>query len=468
MRVYRLTALPDDVLLRYLSTLVARDRAITAALHAHLAEVDARKLYAPAGYPSMHAYCVDALRFSDDAAYKRIQAARAARQFPALFDAIADGRLHVTAVRLLAPHLTPDNARELMQAATHLRSVDIEAWLADRFGTVRAPRPALTPMRARRPATDGRATHGPALEAELALGQVATPRPMPATELALGQVDHAAEDGNGGETSRSSGLDGSDRDERELALGQVGTAAATLTGAAAGPSRASEPELQGPASTSPRIAPADSAPYLLRIPLERTTVEKLHRAQAMLGHAIPSGDLAAVLDRALDALLAQLDRRKFAATRPRPATAPASPPPSAPAPRERHRRPSAPSPEGRTPGRAVQSRYVPASVRRAVWERDQGRCTFISTAGHRCATRSLLEFHHVESFARGGQATVEGMRLRCRTHNQHEAEREFGADFMRRKRAAAKHRRGRPARGAAHRMERTRTTEFDDSSGAPT
>jgi hypothetical protein len=186
----------------------------------------------------------------------------------------------------------------------------------------------------------------------------------------------------------------------------------------------------------------------------------------MLGHAIPSGDLAAVLDRALDALLAQLDRRKFAATRPGPATAPATAPALPLGPRERQRK--APSPHGRAPGRAVQSRYVPAPVRRAIWERDQGRCTFTSAAGHRCATRSLLEFHHVEAFARGGQATVEGMRLRCRTHNQHEAEREFGADFMRRKRAAAKHGRGRPARGAAHRMERTRNTEFDDSSGAPT
>jgi hypothetical protein len=341
-----------------------------------------------------------------------------------------------------------------MQAATHLRSVDIEAWLADRFGTVRAPRPALTPLRARRPATDGHATDGPAPEAE----------------LALGQVGHSTETGIAGATSRSSEPDGSGR-EVELAVGQVEPAAATSTAAAAataGPSRACEPEPQGPAATGPRIALAESAQYLLRVALERTTVEKLHRAEAMLGHAIPSGDLAAVLDRALDALLAQLDRRKFAATRPRPAAAPASAPPRALAAKERHGRRRAPSPEGRTPGSAVQSRYVPAPVRRAIWERDQGRCTFISAAGHRCTTRSLLEFHHVEAFARGGQATVEGMRLRCRTHNQHEAEREFGADFMRRKRAAAKLRRGRPARGAAHRMERTRRTEFDDSSGAPT
>jgi len=79
MRAYTLTHLDDAALLRALLELVAQDRATTSALLAHIAEVDARRLYAPAGYPSMHAYCVGALRLSEDAAFKRIQAARAAR-----------------------------------------------------------------------------------------------------------------------------------------------------------------------------------------------------------------------------------------------------------------------------------------------------------------------------------------------------------------------------------------------------
>src|SRR5512145_2838769 len=82
----QLTQLSDDELLQRLNTLVARDRAITAALLAHLAEVDERRLYAPAGYSSMHAYCVGELRFSDDEAYKRIRVARATRVVPALLD----------------------------------------------------------------------------------------------------------------------------------------------------------------------------------------------------------------------------------------------------------------------------------------------------------------------------------------------------------------------------------------------
>src|SRR5258708_5909903 len=119
MQSYTLTHVRDAVLLRDLARLVARDRATTATLLAHIAEVDERKLYRPAGYSSMYAYCVEKLRLSEDAAYKRIQAARVARRFPAVFVALADGSLHLAAICLLAPHLTPESARGLLEVATH-------------------------------------------------------------------------------------------------------------------------------------------------------------------------------------------------------------------------------------------------------------------------------------------------------------------------------------------------------------
>ncbi len=138
MQNYALTHLSDAALLRDLAALVARDRLTTAALLAHIAEVDARRLYAPRGYPSMHSYCVDELRLSEDAAYRRIRAARAARQLPALFTALAEGRLHLAALSLLAPHLTPENAEELIAAATHKPKSEIEELLARRFGSPEA------------------------------------------------------------------------------------------------------------------------------------------------------------------------------------------------------------------------------------------------------------------------------------------------------------------------------------------
>jgi hypothetical protein len=154
MRDTSLSHVRDDVLLRDLAALVAQDRATTTTLLAHLAEVDARGLFLPAGYASMHAYCVDELRLSEDAALRRIQAARAARAFPLLFEALADGRLHLTAVCLIAPHLTVENVRELIALATHRRKVEIQELLARRFpvpellGAVRVLPAVIAPQHA--------------------------------------------------------------------------------------------------------------------------------------------------------------------------------------------------------------------------------------------------------------------------------------------------------------------------------
>ncbi len=353
----RLTHLDDATLLRSLSTLVARECATTAEILAHIAEVDARRLYLEAAYPSMFAYCVGALGFSEDAAYKRIQAARAARRFPRLFEDVAAGRLHLTAVGVLAPRLAEDNVDELVAAAAGRTKPELECWIAERFASAAAGAGPAAP-RAR-------------MVAIRPVAAPATAAPVPADELALAQVGGAH-------------------------------AAAT-------------PEL-APARVPAR--PAAPARYVLQVPISEATRAKVRRVQDLLAHTVPSGDLAAVLDRALDALLARLEKRKGAATATRRQARSASPAPAQAAPR------------GRT---------IPAHVRREVWQRDGGRCTFTSPAGRRCNARRRLEFDHVVAFARGGGATVEGLRLRCRGHNQLEAERTFGVEFMRRKRVEVRH-----------------------------
>ncbi len=73
---------------------------------------------------------------------------------------------------------------------------------------------------------------------------------------------------------------------------------------------------------------------------------------------------------------------------------------------------------------------------RAVAARDGERCTFIGDHGHRCESRAHLEYDHIVPVARGGPSTADNLRLRCRAHNQLEAERAFGAGFMQRMREA--------------------------------
>lgn len=343
---YSLIHLSDPDLLRDLRALVARDRATTAALLAHLAEVDARQLYLPAAYPSMFAYCVQELRLSEDAAYKRIRAARTAREFPAIFPMVAEGRLHLGAVVLLAPYLTPETAEGLLAAAEHKSKSEIERLLAERF-----PRPDV-PTRVR-----------------------ALPTVLPVPQLAPGPVES-----RGPVTS-------------------------------AGPVASPEPL----ASLEPRSRVAPLAPrrYALQVTIRQGTHDMLRYAQALLAHQVAPKDVDEVLYQALEALIDRLEKRKFAATS---------------------------RPRGQRSGRKIGGRYIPAVVKRVVWERDGGQCTFVSDEGNRCPARRLLEFDHIEEVARGGEATVDRIRLRCRSHNQYGAECTFGKEFMAKKRQAGRRR----------------------------
>src|SRR5215203_3285744 len=116
----------DGELLSDLSTLVGKECEATAHLVAVLAEVDARRLYLGQGCSSLFAYCTQVLHLSEHAAYGRSEAARVARRCPAVLGLLADGSLHLTAVSVLAPHLTVENHAALLASATHKRKREVE------------------------------------------------------------------------------------------------------------------------------------------------------------------------------------------------------------------------------------------------------------------------------------------------------------------------------------------------------
>jgi hypothetical protein len=111
---YSLSHVAGDVVRRNFASIVSNDCSNGAMLLAHLGEIDERKLYLPVAYSSTFSYCVREMRMSDGTALKRIRVARLARRFPAIFPALADGRLHPTAVIMLARHLKQENADELL------------------------------------------------------------------------------------------------------------------------------------------------------------------------------------------------------------------------------------------------------------------------------------------------------------------------------------------------------------------
>ena len=344
--------LPDDELALEVERLARCAREATALLVAHLAEFGARRLYLGAGYPSLFAYCTQRLHLSEYGAYNRMEAARAARRFPVILEMLSDGSLNLATVRILAPHLTSENHRELLASACGRSKREVEELVARH--SPRPPVPTLVRRLPNRSALPVATAYGPA-----------PPSPTPAEEAlprADGGMQHAR--------------------------------AATDTAA-------TSPPTPFPASARPTVTPLAPERYQIRFTASAETYRKLRQAQELLGHAVPSGDVAAVFDRALSALLADLTRKKLAAT-------------------ER--------PRTQRAGRAASagSRHIPAEVRRTVWRRDGGQCAFVAKSGIRCSARKALEFHHVHPYGAGGEATVGNMELRCRTHNAYEAELFYG------------------------------------------
>jgi hypothetical protein len=196
-----------------------------------------------------------------------------------------------------------------------------------------------------------------------------------------------------------------------VAAQQVASASAALPGAVHAAERAelappvptpfgaAVPFVPPPAAAArPIVAPLSAERYRVQFTVSRETQEKLRQVQDLLRREIPDGDPGVIFERALTLLLEDVARKKLAAT---------------------------PNPR---PGRAgdSRSRHVPAEVKRKVWVRDHGQCAFVSPSGRRCRERTFLEFHHLAAYARGGETTVENISLRCREHNAHEAELEFG------------------------------------------
>lgn len=142
-----LHALSDAELLGQLTTTLARSRRSEAKLVAEIAEVDRRRLYAHEACPSMFAYCTGVLHLSEPAAYLRIAAARASRDYPELLEMLGDGRLHLSGIVKLAPHLTRENCDDLLARATHRSKREIEELVAEL-----APKPDVPPVIRKLPA----------------------------------------------------------------------------------------------------------------------------------------------------------------------------------------------------------------------------------------------------------------------------------------------------------------------------
>jgi hypothetical protein len=184
----------------------------------------------------------------------------------------------------------------------------------------------------------------------------------------------------------------------------------------------------------PGFEPRSEGRYLLQLNVSAALKRKLELARDLMSHANPSGDLAVVVERALDELNDRLQSRRFAQAKSvrthSPEQRDLDPVPARVHGAARTAAYKAGSPpRATTPSTKTEKRraHVRHDVRRAVVKRDGQRCAFVGEGGHRCGARAFLQFHHQRAWALGGADTAENLSLMCRAHNRLLAERELGA-----------------------------------------
>jgi hypothetical protein len=260
--------LSDVQLTHELARLAQHERHATCALIACLEEFDRRRLYLGLGFPSLYAFCKQHLHLSEDAAYKRVEVARASRRCPELLDMINDGRLSLTSACLLAKVAMKESLDLLLPQAAFRSSREVELLIAAHH-----PQP-----------------------------------PVPAVIRKLPDLPEP-----------SSGTTG-DHESASADASQLAHSASLADQPPPVPQEA--PGTLPPASRRPLIRPISESQYKLQVTISAAAVERLRQIQDLMRHRLPSGDPAAIVEHALEVLHAELLKKKAAeVTRPRPARA---------------------------------------------------------------------------------------------------------------------------------------------------
>lgn len=330
------------------------------------------------GHAGLFTFLHRELGLSKGAAHYRKTAAELVQRFPEVVEPLEDGRLCITSIVELAKVLTPDNRaevlprffhcsrREAASVAAEIRPVEVPP-SREVVTAVRAPGPASALVRAEPPLAAG----GPG---------VMQLEPPPAGSDARVQL--------------------------------VEPVRANSTPALAG-------QLGRPAQEPESIEPLTAELRRLHVTVSRRFMEKLESARAARSHARPGASAEAILEEALDLLLAREARKRGEVERPRAKAQPSK------------------------------AGHIPAQVKREVWRRDGGRCQWRLESGGICGSTHRLELDHVVPSALGGLPTVGNLRLLCAGHNRLAARRVFGDACMDRyaRRGAAARTPGQPVAG---------------------
>jgi 5-methylcytosine-specific restriction endonuclease McrA len=268
MTIGHIATLTDIDLIAATARAAADERTSTVELIRLLMEVDTRKLYLSRGHSSLFRFCTRVLQLSEQAAYGRITAARAARRFPQLLTGLETGDLTLSSVGLLAPHLTEECADVLIDAVRSRSTREVEAMIANLYRQPGIPTTIRTISESR---TCERV--GPTVDTVL-------------FTLQEGETDGSASD-----------------PPVKVGAPEHATEATVLP-----------PPVTFASRVRPAVSPLGYKRYLLRVTIDEDAHRALERLRALLRHRLPSGDVAAIVSQALAVLLDQVERQKCAAT----------------------------------------------------------------------------------------------------------------------------------------------------------
>jgi 5-methylcytosine-specific restriction endonuclease McrA len=376
---WKLEHLSHSQLIESLSRVIRIQRRALAELIAHLGEVEERRLHLEAAYGSMFDYCVARLGMSEDEACRRIDLARLARSYPALYPLLASGEITLSVALVLKPILSQANHGELLAAARGKSIREARELVAHH-----APRPDAPSVIRKLPERRAVAQRPPTADLPRCASQPSPSRPE--------------------------------------------ASAARLETPPPAPAPAALP-VAPPLRHQSRIEPLSPQRYKIQFTADKAVKDQLEQARDLLRHAIPSGDLGAIVARALQLLMADLLRQRFGAgTRCKTASSAGR--------NGRQSRAAVPAPGGtsaiaetvtaETVTAETTTSRIPRAASRAVLERDGLACTWRDADGKRCGARAWLEIDHRHPRGKGGASKPENLRILCRAHNHLAAEHEYG------------------------------------------
>jgi HNH endonuclease len=334
-----------------LAELLRREHGALADFLVALADFDRERRWVELGYTSLFFFLHRELGLSKGAAFCRKTAAELIQRYPEVVEPLRQGKLCITSVVELAKVITPENRSEVMPRFFHASKREAKAVAAELRPAEAAPhRDVVTVPRLAAPA-----------KAVTRL-EVATSH---ATPVALVRPDEPRSE------------------------------------VPASPPRP-PPPAPLPAARPDEVEPLTGDLRRFHTTVSKRFLAKLAAARDVLSHSHPGADTEAVLEAALDLLLAANDKKKGLVKKPRAASARAS----------------------------ANPRHIPAEVKRAVWTRDGRCCQWPLSSGGVCGSTTRLELDHIVPIARGGTTTVSNLRVLCATHNQLAARQVFGEPWM--------------------------------------